>query len=1055
MEAIAPILLPTEFCRAAVQLRILSSPTTREPSGSVLVAIITNDSGGDESCLFVLSARKHQAFEWSDNDNSAPAAREVQQWELEASLPVLTDFQFSIGEYELTFQSGSDKPYIMASENTDAVQTFVQELQSVVSTCRQNNYCRGGASHAWHEVYAKNIAEGKYVQGETEKVPDAQRRTNPFLTSDDAFTGNLKHLKDAWLSQRLREKENVFSEYTNARIFMGTWNINGKDPSSSLLEWLQTSDDEQPDIYVIGLQELDLSTEAYIVADSSKSDMWSNAILQTIGKGLYVQIACKQLVTLLIAVFVKAEHLDYISEISTEVVGTGILGLMGNKGGVGVRFRFYDSYLCFVNCHLAADTNQVARRNQDYAEICKRMLFLFAQGAESKYSTYYNYMHSNPWVAGYSDSADDLEVVTSPTSGFVASPITSTTGATVFDCDHLFWVGDLNYRIGVGDIVARKLLDSEEYEELLIYDQLRMQMAAGKVFRTFQEGSIKFPPSYKYDIGTSNFDSSEKKRIPSWCDRILWHSNPLHRDDAEWLSLLWYKSCMALTLSDHKPVMALFQAKIRSIVNEKLVKTRTALIHELDKLENESIPDLHVSTNEIVFDNVRFLVPQAKSIVIENRGQVIAKYSFAPKIPSSAPSKPWCFISPSSSMLLPGNQIKVNITVIVNKKIAEELNFGKDSLDDILILHTVNGKDTFLNVTGTWHASCFGSDLRLLSRIESRPIRELNSQDCKILMSKIDSEGEIEQIEASADEAVALPLVFTRMIGFLSEHALGVENVFTSFGDSEVSNFIRLCLETGQPFVASAETDSRDIFRKGKDIAVHSMAETLVTFLDSLAVPVIPSPLVGQVLENYAAFRSSKEAVGKYLPKVHALAFVELVKLLRLLLKEQSPAGTITIDKLGMYSSMLCCDRCFRNPECTSRGKVSVGKGRTPRKWQIWHPTRQSPLTYAMLTHMLMPRFKGKSLSRCCSSLRPKPMLDPRNSLSVHRRTSPQHGKPQLGHRGSSRWLHRCSTARREWVRPPSALQRTLSQSRQGWRRPSRPWEEARRTLSRPRQRSS
>ena len=47
----------------------------------------------------------------------------------------------------------------------------------------------------------------------------------------------------------------------------------------------------------------------------------------------------------------------------------------GNKGAVAARLRFRDSYLCFVCCHLAADPGQLARRNQDYLEICRRLGF--------------------------------------------------------------------------------------------------------------------------------------------------------------------------------------------------------------------------------------------------------------------------------------------------------------------------------------------------------------------------------------------------------------------------------------------------------------------------------------------------------------------------------------------------------------------------------------------------------------------------------------------------------------------------------------------------------
>ena len=47
----------------------------------------------------------------------------------------------------------------------------------------------------------------------------------------------------------------------------------------------------------------------------------------------------------------------------------------GNKGGVAMRARVYDTWVCFVCAHLAAHESEVDRRNADYRAINSRLLF--------------------------------------------------------------------------------------------------------------------------------------------------------------------------------------------------------------------------------------------------------------------------------------------------------------------------------------------------------------------------------------------------------------------------------------------------------------------------------------------------------------------------------------------------------------------------------------------------------------------------------------------------------------------------------------------------------
>lgn len=45
------------------------------------------------------------------------------------------------------------------------------------------------------------------------------------------------------------------------------------------------------------------------------------------------------------------------------------------------------------------------------------------------------------------------------------------------------------------------------------------EQLAGNVFNDYMEGDITFNPTYKYDLFSDDYDTSEKLRAPAWTDR--------------------------------------------------------------------------------------------------------------------------------------------------------------------------------------------------------------------------------------------------------------------------------------------------------------------------------------------------------------------------------------------------------------------------------------------------------------------------------------------------------------------------------------------------------
>ena len=51
--------------------------------------------------------------------------------------------------------------------------------------------------------------------------------------------------------------------------------------------------------------------------------------------------------------------------------------------------------------------------------------------------------------------------------------------------------------------------------------QLKMAMDSGEAFSGYNEGPLLFKPTYRYDIHSSKYDTSEKMRIPAWTGLII------------------------------------------------------------------------------------------------------------------------------------------------------------------------------------------------------------------------------------------------------------------------------------------------------------------------------------------------------------------------------------------------------------------------------------------------------------------------------------------------------------------------------------------------------
>ncbi|XP_056015071.1 inositol polyphosphate 5-phosphatase OCRL-like isoform X2 [Ostrea edulis] len=662
------------------------------------------------------------------------------------------------------------------------------------------------------------LDESYYEDEENEAFPDSLRIITNQLGIPGSGVELVNNLKPTTAREHvvrhyMRQREDEFTYKKYYSVFCGTWNVNGQHPPTTLNHWLSRPP-SPPDIYVIGFQELDLSNQAYVFSDSPKEEEWHNAVRKSLPpKVRYRKVKLIRMVGIMMLVYIKESLVPDVPPhlIDADSVATGIMGIMGNKGGVGVRMTLHNTSLCFVNTHLAAHQDEYERRNQDYRDVDSKMRF----------------------------------------KQFLP-PL------TISEHDQIFWIGDLNYRINGLDIdKVKAMIDREKYQDLLSYDQLHQQLGRSDVFKDYQEGNIHFKPTYKYNTGTNDWDSSEKNRIPAWCDRILYKG--------EGIEQVQYTSHPDLLISDHKPVSSLFNIEAKVIDKEKSNKVYEDIMKKLDRLENDYLPQVKLDKTEFLFKDVMFIEKRSEMLTVCNTGQVPVEFEFINKLEEESYCQPWLRIKPFKSVITPGSSCEIRIEVLVDKSCVASLNASNHVLDDILVLHLNGGKDFFVTVNGNFIPSSFGCSLEALVQMHG-PIRETPTAQ----LIEIEQPGSLMSRDLTqGGRLYAVPKEIWRLVDHIWHYGKTQGELFQQSGYNKELQAIRDCLDMGVPEKMPG--------------SVHSVAEALLLFLECLPDPVIPSRVYYRCLECCGNYMLCKQVISQ-IPEHHKNLFRYVCAFLRELL---------------------------------------------------------------------------------------------------------------------------------------------------------------------------
>jgi hypothetical protein len=310
-----------------------------------------------------------------------------------------------------------------------------------------------------------------------------------------------------------------------------------------------------PDFLVLCLQEIAPIGYAYL--GGSFLTPYFNAFRAAIKHAgeSYTNVIARNVGLTGIMIFARKEVAAQIQWMQSAGVGVGV-SETGNKGAVGVRIGYgsgeRSTQLTFVSAHLAPMEDALERRNEDYCNIARKLIFASDE--------------SRPTV---DEEHEDTPLLQESRDG--------SSGGGLYEPDsHLFFAGDLNYRTSLVRPSAedyqsfpqptKDTEDAHHYAQLLSKDQLSQQIQKGNTLQGLQEASIDFPPTYKYhpkaDIAVDDADEPwnwAAHRWPSWCDRIFYSPTSIKINS--------YNALPLFGTSDHRPVALFASIPVRQVNN--------------------------------------------------------------------------------------------------------------------------------------------------------------------------------------------------------------------------------------------------------------------------------------------------------------------------------------------------------------------------------------------------------------------------------------------------------------------------------------------------------
>jgi len=474
----------------------------------------------------------------------------------------------------------------------------------------------------------------------TLKLPKkiATKNDERFLAGSTAMTPitTIASAKSMWHDRTVEINSPFYTKFNDIRFSCLTWNVAGHRPQEDVLADIVRCfkvPTAPSDVIIIAFQEIDMSVKSVVTGASGLSDKWTSIVTiaqEHFGASKLELVASESMGSVYCAALVRKGMypMPVVGPINSIKLGVG--GLFANKAAILVPFKIGEAKIMAVCCHLAPHESHCEERNEQWREVYKAI-----------------------------------------------SP----------EYDHIIMMGDLNYRVSLPYDEVIEKINKEEFKDLLEADQLRNEKKKCPIIGSFNEPDIRFKPTYKFDKNCDIYDTSPKKRVPSWTDRVLVRtseprsligpldslvfetdvshqfmiSNPLFTTDCHSPTQshpelnypkppqpICYRS-LRCTFSDHRPVHSALKFSVPVIDQDRYNQLQEIIEAKYQELRINCVPKLHLTPSSFNYQG-----EQSVEVLLENKSLIWINWNI-----KGTPQG--CTIEPSSGRLYVSEKKAVTI----------------------------------------------------------------------------------------------------------------------------------------------------------------------------------------------------------------------------------------------------------------------------------------------------------------------------------------------------------------------------------------------------------